>query len=306
MSKETKSTNQYTNQHQKGQALLFVVIAMTIALSIGINASVRTLTSLSRTTRTDTASRALAAAEGGIERFIALTTQELEDAVEVSQGTGTDCPIGHVSELEEDQYCRVDFEGEADILISQAFVSVERYTPDFYPFSLEAGQVKEVNLYDFTVSPTQYYSDDEIEICWDPVDPNAEVDVMYIAYDQNGIQAKGGLEGNPPPELPYHSEGFDSPSNGPHAGSHDSCYRVNITSNDIYGLRVRALGADANITIYPIGDDLPLQGYEITSIGKLEQDQGVTATRIIHIIRTLPYLPISFDYALYSEAPIFK
>ena len=55
------------NRNEKGQALLFVVVAMTIALSIGINASVRTITSLSRTTRTYTASRALAAAEGGIE-----------------------------------------------------------------------------------------------------------------------------------------------------------------------------------------------------------------------------------------------
>jgi len=300
-----KQSAKHTNQ--SGQALLFVVIAMTIALSIGINASVRTISSLSRTTRTDTAARALAAAEGGIERFIALPTQDLEDAVVVSEGSGssgTACPVGVETALNGDGYCKVEFEGSGDILVSQAYVSVSRYIPDFYPFTLEAGQVKEINLYDF--NDDTYYADDEIEICWDPVDPASEADIMYLAYDSDGVQAKGGLEGNPPPGAPYHSEGFDSSNNGAHAGAHDSCYTVNITSNDIYGLRVRVLGADARVTIYPVGDTLPLQGYEITSVGKLEQDQGVVATRIIKIVRTLPYLPVSFDYALYSQAPILK
>lgn len=295
--------------NQKGQTLLFVVVAMTIALSIGINASVRTITSLSRTTRTDTAARALAAAEGGIERFIALPTQDLEDAVEVTEGTSVDCPVGDRRELPMhhgggsytyDNYCMVSFSGSGDILTSQAFVTVERYIPTFYPFSLESGQVKEINLYDFNTGAFYAGTDDEIEICWTS---RSESDIMYISYNSTGVQARGGLTGNDSPPNPYHQEGFVTALAG--HDDYTNCEKVDI-SNNIYGLRIRSVGGDSDVGVFGVGDSLPLQGYRITSLGKLEQDQGVVATRIISIIRTLPYLPVSFDYALYSEAPIFK
>jgi len=309
---KTKRYMTKLKNNQQGQALLFVVVAMTIALSIGINASVRTITSLSRTTRTDTAARALAAAEGGIERFIALSTPDLEKAVEVTMGMSVDCPVGDRRELPMhhegsstyDNYCMVSFDSPEDILTSQAFVTVKRYVPDFYPFSLESGQVKEINLYDFTTTPTEYYSNNLIEICWTPTSASGYSDIMYVAYNSSGVQARGGLTGGAVAPASYHQEGFVIASGAPQPG-YASCETVDI-SNNIYGLRIRSIGGDSDVGIFGVGDSLPLQGYRITSLGKLEQDQGVVATRIISIIRTLPYLPVSFDYALYSEAPIFK
>ena len=302
--KYKRSLKSSITNNQQGQALLFVVVAMTIALSIGINASVRTITSLSRTTRTDTAARALAAAEGGIERFIALPTQDLEEAVRVAGGMSVNCPVGTRRELDRhghgtyENYCMISFDVSGDILISQAFVTVEHHTPTFYPFFLEAGQVKEINLYDFNTGV--FYSDNLIELCWTP---QPEADIMYVAYNSSGVQARGGITGFDSPPNPYHQEGFISAIPG-HDG-YTNCEEVDI-SNNIYGLRIRSVGGDSDVGIFPVGDTLPLQGYRITSLGKLEQDQGVTATRVISIIRTLPYLPVSFDYALYSEAPIFK
>lgn len=304
------------SEKEKGQALLFVIIAMTIALSIGINASVRTITSLSRTTRTDTASRALAAAEGGIERFLALSTPALEDAVDGTCPSGSGSgPCMPMDDLpcppdpddivwdSETQSCKVDFEGSGDILVSQAFVTVERYTPPFYPFELESGQVKEINLYDFNSGA--FYSDNRIEICWSS---NPESDIVYLAYNQSGVQARGGLFGViNTPGVPYAQEGFIGALAG-HDG-YDSCATVGISddANDVYGLRVRSVGGASRVGIFPLGGaSLPLQGYTIISIGRLEQDQGVTATRTIRIVRTLPYLPASFDYALYSEGGIVK
>ncbi len=301
----------FSHEIEKGQALLFVVIVMTIALSIGINASVRTITSLSRTTRTDTASRALAAAEGGIERFLALSTPGLEDAVDGTcpsdSGAGPcmpgPCPPDPEPDIvwdSETQSCKMDFEGSGDILVSQAFVTVERYTPSFYPFDLESGQVKEVNLYDFNGG--SFYSDNRIEICWSS---SPESDLVYLAYNQSGVQARGGLFGVVnTPGAPYAQEGFTAAVAG-HDG-YDSCATVDITNN-IYGLRIRSVGGASRLGIFPVGGaSLPLQGYTIVSIGRLEQDQGVTATRTIRIVRTLPYLPASFDYALYSEGAIVK
>ena len=282
--------------NESGQTLLFVVVAMTIALSIGINASVKTLTSLSRTSRTDTASRALAAAEGGIERYLALSPNQLEEAVSGS------CPQGdyqYQGGYDNGPACRIEFDDISDILVSQAYVSVERYTPTFYPFTLESGQVKEVNLYDDNTDT--FYSDNHIEICWNS---NPDSDIMYISYNSSGIQERGGLEGNDSPGAPYTTEGFTTAGGG-HDG-YNNCETVDI-GNNIYGLRIRSIGGESDVAVFPTpGNILPLQGYKIISIGKLEQDQAVTATRVIRIIKTLPYLPVSFDYALYSQGGVSK
>ena len=282
--------NMYKNE--KGQTLLFVVVAMTIALAIGINASVRTVTSLSRTTRTDTSSRALSAAEGGIERFLSLSTQELENAMTGACAAGTyDNSSGA---------CKIEFDDVSDILVSQAFVTVERYAPASYPFTLESGQVKEVNLYDFT-NPGTFYSSNLIQICWTS---RAQSDIMYLSYNSAGVQERGGITGDNPPGGLYVAQGFVPAGAG--RDGYTNCEIVDIGVN-IYGLRIRSVGGTSDVAIYGVGGAaLPLQGYIITSVGTLQQDQSVTASRTIRIIRTLPYLPVSFDYALFSQSGIVK
>ncbi|MFC1756155.1 hypothetical protein ACFLZK_02065 [Patescibacteria group bacterium] len=297
--------NIYNNQ--KGQTLLFVVVAMTIALSIGINTSVRTLTSLSRTSRTDTASRALAAAEGGIERYLALSSGELEDATEGA------CPEGEYSSdggFDNGPACKIEFEDDSDVLVSQAFVTIERYAPTYYPFTLESGQLKEVNLYDHELDVYYESDDDDIEICWTSTDtgPGGGSELLYISYDRNGIQKRGLLRGNLPPGDSYESVGFDD-SAGAGKDGYANCIEV-IIGSDLYGLRIRSIGGTSDVAVYATDGGanavLPLQGYRITSIGKLEQDQGVTATRVIRIIKSLPYLPVAFDFALYVEGGVAK
>ena len=65
----------------KGQVLVFVVATMAIALAVGVSVSLRTLSSLSRTSTSDTSSRVLAAAEGGAERYLSKTLSELDARV---------------------------------------------------------------------------------------------------------------------------------------------------------------------------------------------------------------------------------
>ena len=282
----------------KGQALLFVVVAMTIALAVGINASVRTISSLSRTSRTDTASRALAAAEGGIERYLQLSTPELEQII------SGNCVVGTYDN--ESGTCLIEFDTSGDVIVSQAFVSLERFEPDYYPFKLEPGQVKEVNLYDYNSGA--YYGSSSVEICWtstfDPARSQTGSEIMYLAYDDSGVQARGGLTGDNPPSGDYESGGFENASGG--NGEFDNCEAVDITNN-VYGLRIRSMGGPSSVGVYPTGGErLPLQGYVIESVGRISQETGVTATRTISVIRSLPYLPVSFDYALYSEGPVNK
>jgi hypothetical protein len=297
-----KNKHTHKNNNQQGQALLFIVVAMTIALSIGINASVRTITSLSRTTRTDTAARALAAAEGGIERFLALSTSELEDAAD---GTCPEDPLSEGSSLpagDAPNSCVVSFDTTGDIIVSQAHVNVQRYIPDPYTFSLASGEVKEINLYNYTdgIFYGQSSSEYDVTICWSSAPAS---DIMYVSYNSSGIQTRGILTGDNPPDLPYSAEGATIADSS--NADFDDCHQVDIGSN-IYGLRIRSLGGSSDIGVYGVDEDLPIQGYRIISVGKLRQVSGVTATRIIRVVRTLPYLPVSFDYALYSTDDIFK
>ncbi len=286
------------NNNESGQALLFVIVALTIALSVAINVSVRTISSLSRTSRTDTASRVLAAAEGGIERFLRLSLTQMEDAAQ-----NGDCPTG----MEEGQgnECIISFEQASDNIVALAHVLVTEYQPTYYPFSISNGEVKEVNL-------VGYYSpSNQIKICWTPT---TKADLMYLTYDSGNdaqIREHGGLYKSNltpiPPSLYDRSdqnfvEATDAVSDG-----YAACKTVTVsTSTDLFGLRIRSLGGDSNVAVYGVGADLPLQGYIITSTGALEQGGTVTATKKLSIVKSLPYLPASFDYSLYVAGPLTK
>ena len=78
MKKRFLNLNRFYILKADGQALLFVIVAMTVALAVGVNVSLRTLSSVSRTAQSDTSERVLAAAEGGAESFIKLSVGQLE------------------------------------------------------------------------------------------------------------------------------------------------------------------------------------------------------------------------------------
>jgi len=80
--------------NQTGQVLLFVVVTMTIALAVGVGISLRTISSVSRTTRSDTSSRVLAAAEGAIENFLVKPDTELAALASL-------CTAGAVSDVDQ-------------------------------------------------------------------------------------------------------------------------------------------------------------------------------------------------------------
>lgn len=285
-----------------GQALLFVVVALTIALAIGINASVRTITSLSRTSRTDTASRALAAAEGGIERYLALPVSRLEEFVKYPQ----DCPEGSPVEIDDGEYvCRIRFElsddsSDEEVLTSEAYISVRRYYPDVYEFkNVQNNEVVEINLYDD--AEDEFYGSNKIKICWNS---DEDANITYMAYSADGVEASGGLTGNSTTDI----SGFYDVTSEPTEDSYNNCSEVELGFAGVenYGLRVRSIGGVSDIGIYPVGDIIPLQGYIIVSVGRVLQDQGVTATKKFEVLKTLPYFAGAFDQALYVTGSITK
>lgn len=281
---------------QHGQALLIVIVALTIALVIGINASVRTITSLSRTSRTDSASRALAASEGGLERFLVLSKDAMDDAV---AGNCPDLPNITEGELGGVSGCYVSFATDTDAIDSEAFVTVEAYAPDIYPFSLASGQIREINL--------EGYTGTQVDLCWGPQTGSGS-DLSFVLYSSNGILQNNLVRGTNPPINPDYDANGTIPTNSSNSGYSSGCRRITLPSDgSAFGLRVRSIGGDSNIGAFGVNNHtLPLQGYKITSIGKLVQQSNIVATRKLQMIRTLPYLPGAFDFSYYTYGDIIK
>ena len=298
---------------QKGQTLLFVVVAVTIALAVGVSVSTRTLNLSRRITRTDTAQRVLAAAEGGVERLLIQPESFLES---LEEGTVPDCTVldrssmsdkvlgdmdGMGGSCENCEGSKLSPEGDAcivsfppsgtDKVIAQATVDAQKFSlnsDDHYWFNLEPGFVKEVNLEGYSGS---------IDICWN----NTDTAIYYSSYnDSCGIE-KGGLIHSAFPNFSDIS-GFNETASG--NDEYSACETISLISGT-EGLRIRVLYDSAGIGVYPSDiDSFPFQGYKITSKGKLSVDNEVVDVKTIYVYKSFSYAPAFFDYGLYTTGSI--
>ena len=115
-----------TSPSESGQALLFVIVALTVALAVGVSTAFRTLSSVFRITTTDTSSRVLAAAEGGLEHFLAYSSVDLASYAGVCTSLDyDDYPEGA------DSPCVVDFAPvSTDNTEAHAVVKIEAFYGD--------------------------------------------------------------------------------------------------------------------------------------------------------------------------------
>ena len=129
--------------NQRGQALLFVIVVMSVALAIGVAISTRTLSTISRVSTTDTAARVLAAAEGGAERFLSLSDKALVDAI------SGDCPASTTSNGTGG--CLVEFEpvsGDKILAVVDVLVAYHGDVSEgeFFPAKATWGKTTQINL----------------------------------------------------------------------------------------------------------------------------------------------------------------
>ena len=82
MPKQNKINNQ-------GQVLLIVVISLAVLLGVGLSISSGTLSSITRTSRTDSLQKVTAAAEGGLESYLLKTDDQLKQVLASSTSTAT-------------------------------------------------------------------------------------------------------------------------------------------------------------------------------------------------------------------------
>jgi len=264
-----KTLNRISNQ--KGQVILFVIVSMTLAMAVGVTIASRTLSSLSRTSRSDSSNKALGAAEAGAERFLVM------DFATLGTYVGAENP-----EV-------LEFTDEVSGVTTKADVTVTEFTNNStdgssYDFNLGTGYIKEVTFKDSNFN-------NNVTFCWE----NNNTAISYLIYNISGIKEKGVITPSNNNDLDV-SNGEVASSSGTYPGG---CKTVNIATGD-YGLRLRALYNDTNVSVSSSAT-IPVQGYKITSIGKLFVEGKITTTKKVTVYKSKPYFPSIFDAAIYTE-----
>jgi hypothetical protein len=297
--------NYMKNNSQKGQALLFVVVAMTIALTVGVAVTSRTLSSLKRTSNTDTSSRVYSAAEGGIEWFLRQPISVLEALADGDTNGGAECPSGTAGDSSDASACVVEYQPQDDDKIqSKALIRVSEFNfnettsgNEHYWFIVNPGSVKEVALKDYQSS--SYYSGN-IDLCWQSQEASQSAVLYYYTYGDSGIREKELVA---PTSIVGTVNLSDEANASTGKSGYDSCYTVSIASGT-NGIRIKSLYAPAKVAVFA-SSSFPTQGYRVTSLGQIDNvAEKVKAVKEIQVYRSLPYAPAAFDYAIYSDGAI--
>ena len=261
---------------QNGQVLLFVIVILTVSLAIGVAVSSRTLASLSRTARQDTASKAQAAAESGIELYLSKTKGELDS-------------------FENKPIDPIILEDIVSGITSQTTIKIERYktnADEGLVYTLNPDEIRELKLSSSYGSDNNFSGD--LRVCWS----GDKVALYYYLYNDGGI-----FESNlvAPQGVNF---GLDLKESRVADGT-STCGNY-ITIKDIpsgtTGLRFKPLYNSSTVTIKSLnGKELPFQGHKIVAEGTLTQEGKVLSTKRVTVFKPLPYLIGVFDNALYTE-----
>lgn len=305
-----KNTVINTLKNESGQVLLFAVVAMSIALAIGVAVSSRTLSNLSRTSRTDTSSRVYAAAEGGIEAYLNYSDKRLKELADAlvsgdlddTDMCGADAVEGSGTEL---GGCRVLYEFPGENIKAQAIVSVQEYkfnsNNNFLTFDLANNETKEVYLDGYA---------NVLNVCWSDTTSspaNVRPDMYLIFYNSTGVIRKTLVQGWGVNSSFYTNRPNNITrvlSNSGGTTGYNRCADITPPAST-YAMRVKALFDNAKVGVRPADTgSFPNQGFQIISKGELQQEDLTKSVRTVKVFKSLPYLPGVFDNAIYSEAPI--
>ncbi len=291
---------------QDGQALLLVILSLVVALAVTVSIAARTLSSVSRVTKTDTITRVAAAAEGGAERFLGAsdaTLLTLSDGATSGECTTVGSNIGFDTAS---STCIVPFDDGIgpDGVTTQALVKVDPYPATgttTAEYKIKKNEVVELYLNKSQSSGT---------LCWKPSTTGVATNLFYSGYGDYSFTSwlvKGGV--CPPTGCAGNSSGNNIGSAGwVNAGSVSNAFcttagylyqtTINGLSN-VVGLRVRSLVADSAI-MFVGNTSLPPQGFSITSTGTLTTNSTTQETKIVKVIRSYEFLPAVFDFELYT------
>lgn len=258
--------------NSKGQTLIGVMLVMIIALAMGITISQRILSGYIRTTNIDSSARAESVAKAAAEKVLAYSTTALDSYI-TNNNCGSNCTLSIVG---------------ADGVTASAVVTLSFAGNSA---SAQTSLISKDSTYE--INMVGYSDSQQLELCWDNAvtGNNPSIYVSYI-FGTNPYQISKYAYNSASTQ--YSTNGFDSSS--PDL-SYANCVNLPAKTAPQFA-RVRAVYNDVNLHVIPKGGaTLPIQGYLITSVGTVG-----TIKRTVTVIKSKPYLPTVFDFAIFSSS----
>ncbi|OGG35163.1 hypothetical protein A2363_03755 [Candidatus Gottesmanbacteria bacterium RIFOXYB1_FULL_47_11] len=277
---------------QRGQTALIALLVLTIATTVGLSLVARSTTDISMTRTLEESARAFSAAEAGVE---------------VALKTGAAITTASDSEL-----------GTTYTAMVSAIRGTET-SPLVFPSKTPAGDTTTVWLADHDANdaiddafPPKYPSLSSVSVCWSKEsDLEIPAIVVTILYKEST-----DVSGNPyrVAKAAYDPDGarannFSDPgafSGG--CGDGKTTYRQEITfasftpaidpaADVLIALRIRPVYYPAQLAVQPVGQQLPVQWNQITSVGQTAS--GVNRKIVVNQAYKSP--SSVFDAAIYSQ-----
>ncbi len=259
--------------NEKGQTIAIVILVMVVALSVGVAVSTRFIKSLRVSVKTDDSSRAVAVAEAGVEELLGTDYDVLVDYINFGS-CGDACALELVGED--------GVSANANITLSMVGESSEPHQ-----LNLTTTNIAEVSLDGYSDSTSVY-------ICWDSPSSGdlPSISGLYV-YGNEGNYEADSFGFNSIGSL-YSANNFTEATS---SFGYLNCASLTGKSNPKI-VRIKSIYNNVKAYVVPEpGNNLPSQGVLITSVGTVNE-----AIRTVEVLYSKPFVPIDFDYVLFSTA----
>jgi hypothetical protein len=271
---------------RKGQVLVVTLLVLSVIVTIALSVASRSVTEVQVSTTQDESTRALEAAEIGLERYLGTQVAEHQDVPDLNASYNLPPP--------------------ADIGGGSSFA---------VPYSLVNGDAATVDL------PAGNFP--WVKVCWgdDKVsNPKIEVEFYYEDATHRVFVRRNGYDPDSNPATRY--SGFYSGISGPDycgtGNDYKNNFQIHLNSNDLNGniylnlannraifMRIRMLGNGSTPQFVAV--QLP-GGFPLPPQGGIVESVGVAGSTSQKVRATVSYwdLPAVFDSAIFSGTELTK
>jgi hypothetical protein len=256
--------------NDSGQVLLIITIALATLLGIGISVSNQTLSSISRTSQTDSLQKVTAAAEGGLEKYMLITDSSLENKV------GEPAEVKTFSESKTQAKITVDRISAGDTGLTFPEVAVNQVANFFFSNDISSqtftGQKTCLKITTDTPNPNFMMNvvvKNSTVTTFQPTTPAAVVN--YDATTSNNFLMekyinKDGSFVNAAPE-PYGTNSY--------CFTNAALLRIHPLTETLRNLKIEVVGTSGTSNLKSV-----TQGYKIISIGEFTSSDDKTTRKI--------------------------
>lgn len=256
---------------ESGQTSIVVFFLLIVGLAIGMGVSSNYIRTLRMSKEMDLSYRAVAIAEAGVERMLALPYSTLDEYIN-NNSCGSVCVLEVT---------------DPNNVTSRADISLSHLGSSGDPFSIEltTQDVGQVEL-------SGYPDGANLSVCWDSGSEDPSI-TGFLIYGSGSTYTIDNYAYNS--VISSHTgNGFDTATSGM---GFENCFTVTGRSSPVM-LRLKAVYSNFTAYVIPAsGQVLPSQGILIDSVGQISD-----TVKTVQVLRTMSAAPVQFDYVLYQRS----